>query len=86
MSQLPVLDMPDLVCVAAKDGWNAPGSGQSVFTSSSGLLDLHLFSNPTLKFDNGAAETGVDTTIGAPNASSRTRATPAFMTTCSSSY
>jgi hypothetical protein len=64
VAQLPVLAMPDLTCVTAKEGWvEAQGAeGKTVFERADALLHLHRFRNPALGFEVGAANTGIGST------------------------
>lgn len=59
LSQLPVFDMPDLVCVAMVDGWTV--GEQSVLASSQGResATLHFYRNPALAFAIGVEGTSV---------------------------
>lgn len=61
LSQLPVLDIPDLHCVASDKGWKQT-TGQSVFGMRNALEHLERFRNPGLAFDIADQTTTVDKT------------------------
>jgi hypothetical protein len=61
VAQLPVLSMPDLLCVASDEAW-ATRTGQTVFAIPNALTRLERFRNPALSFDVGAAQTVVQNT------------------------
>jgi hypothetical protein len=66
VAQLPVLDMPDLVCVTSEKGWTQQSKenkeSKSVFENNNALLHLHRFRNPALSFGVGQKQTSVDIT------------------------
>jgi hypothetical protein len=56
LAQLPVLDMPDLLCVTSEKGWTQT-TGQSVFGMQNALEHLERFRNPALAFGVAAQQT-----------------------------
>lgn len=61
LAQLPVFDMPDLLCVASEKGW-LQATGQSVFGMQNALEHLERFRNPALAFGVNAQETTLAST------------------------